>query len=56
MSEQQNEPSKSDKAGDTVKRRRKPPEYRRFERLLKQVIKAAPLRKSGRSNPPSQSP
>ena len=25
---------------------RKPPEYRRFEKLLKQVIKAPPLRKS----------
>ena len=42
---EQNKPNKSDKVEDTVKRRRKPPEYRRFEELLKQVIKAQPLRK-----------
>jgi hypothetical protein len=50
---EQNEPNKSDKAEDTVKRCRKPPEYRRFERLLKQVIKSPPMRKE---SPPSKLP
>jgi|GEM_PF-4332368 len=40
---------KNDKAEDTVKRKpKKPVEYRGFERLLKQVIKAPPLRKMKR--------
>jgi len=43
MSEQ-SEPNKSDKAEASVKRT-EPPEYRRFKRLLKKVIKAPPLRK-----------
>ena len=40
------ERKQSDKAEDTVKKRKKPLEYKRFERLLKQVIKSPPLRKS----------
>jgi len=42
---EQNEPRKNAKAEDAVKRRREPPEYRRFKRLLKQIIKAPPLRR-----------
>jgi hypothetical protein len=38
------ERQKSEKAEASVKRR-EPPEYRRFKRLLKKVIKAPPLRK-----------
>ncbi len=40
------EPSVNDKAEGKEKKPRKPLEYRRFERLLKQIIKAPPLRKS----------
>ena len=44
---EQNETNKSDKAEDTVKRRpRKPIAYKRFEKLLRRVIKAPPLRKT----------
>jgi hypothetical protein len=31
-------------------KRRKPSEYRRFERLLRKVVKAPPLRKAQNSN------
>jgi len=38
---------KNDKAEDSAKpvKAKKPPEYRRFEKMLKQVLKASPLRK-----------
>jgi hypothetical protein len=39
------EQNEKDKAGAKEKKPRKPPEYRRFEQLLKQVIKAPPMRK-----------
>jgi hypothetical protein len=40
--------SKNDKAEENAKPKRpkKPLEYRRFEKMLKQVVKAPPLRKS----------
>jgi hypothetical protein len=40
-------PEQQDKAEENKKPQpqRKPPEYRRFEKMLKQVIKAPPLRK-----------
>jgi hypothetical protein len=43
---EQNEPNKSVKAEDTVKRRkRKPLEYQRFERMLKMAVNTPPMRK-----------
>jgi hypothetical protein len=42
------EENQQDKAEDTVKKRKKPREYRRFERLLKQVIKAPPMKQTKR--------
>jgi hypothetical protein len=39
------EQTANDKAEGKEKKPRKPLEYRRFEKLLKQVIKAPPLRK-----------
>jgi len=53
MTEQ--EPKQSDKAEDTVKRRkRKPLEYQRFERLLKLAVKTPPLRKDRKESDVSQ--
>ena len=43
------EPTKEDKAEESTKspkRQRKPVEYQRFEKMLKQVLKAPPLKKS----------
>jgi hypothetical protein len=39
---------KNDKAEESTKpaKAKKPPEYRRFEKMLKQVLKAPPMRKS----------
>jgi hypothetical protein len=39
------EQNKKDKAEVKEEKPKKPPEYRRFEKLLKQVIKSPPLRK-----------
>jgi hypothetical protein len=38
---------KNDKAEDNTKpaKEKKPPEYRRFEKILKQVLKAPPLKR-----------
>jgi len=38
---------KSDRAEESTEpaKAKKPPEYRRFEKMLKQVLKAPPLRK-----------
>jgi hypothetical protein len=41
------EPSSPDKGAAKKPKAKKPPEYRRFEDILKKVIKAPPLRKSG---------
>ena len=40
----------NDKAEESTKptKAKKPPEYRRFEKLLKQVLKAPPFRKAER--------
>jgi hypothetical protein len=35
---------------ENPQQRKKPPGYREFEKLLKQVVKAPPLRKSGRAH------
>jgi hypothetical protein len=43
------EKPKNDKAEAKEKKPRKPLEYKRFERLLKQVIKSGPMRKSTHS-------
>jgi hypothetical protein len=43
------ERNEKDKAEAKEKKPQKPPEYRRFERLLKQIIKAPPLRKHNRN-------
>jgi hypothetical protein len=40
------EPSNPDKDAAKKPKAKKPPEYRRFEEVLKQVIKAPPMRKS----------
>jgi len=45
MSEQ-NELNKSDDKAEASVKRREPLEYRRFKRLLKQVVKSPPMRKS----------
>jgi hypothetical protein len=39
------EQCEKDRAEVKDKKAKKPPEYRRFEKLLKQVIKAPPMRK-----------
>jgi hypothetical protein len=47
------EPNADDKAEGKEKKPKKPLEYRRFERLLKQAIKAPPLRRAGGTKRPS---
>jgi len=47
---EQTEPNKSDKAVEEKPNITKTTEYRRFKRLLKQVIKAPPMRKSDRED------
>jgi hypothetical protein len=47
---EQNEPNKNDKAVEEKPDITKTTEYRRFKRLLKQVIKSSPMRK-GRLEP-----
>jgi hypothetical protein len=47
----------SGKAEESKKEKtRKPPEYRRFEKLLKQVVKAPPLPKREASLEPLEAP
>jgi hypothetical protein len=45
MAEPQEKQPANDKAEGKEKKPKKPLKYRRFERLLKQVIKAPPLKK-----------
>jgi hypothetical protein len=40
------EPNASDKEGAKESKPKKPIEYKRFERLLKKVIKAPPMKRS----------
>jgi hypothetical protein len=47
------EPNEHDKAEGKEKKPKKPVEYRRFERLLKQVVKAPPMKRPITSKTPS---
>ena len=46
MSEQESKSPPKDERAEQNERQRKSPEYRRFKQLLKQVVKAPPLKRS----------